>query len=526
MEEDKKIKENKRKLNDSIRRIIVVASIGLAVISSYTTAKGLSEYVFKDVFWQAMVVSIAIQGGLFVLNLNLLGYIKKSRLIIPLWIILLGMSCSFSYVYISEQVYPNELYREDANRILTEESIECCEILETYTTSYSASLLEDMEEFIFIIESEEKEESNNLSDKELESLKIVVEEINISEVTETDILEFIITINERLKFLNQKIFSSESDGVTKITMKEAIEELQDTKNVLESIKGKIQESQALEITKLNEERERLKNGGFDTSSQTYINLNIANQKREEKIDLMQLLLSKVEIKIQDMDNMISQFENESNYVINVTVQTIKEELIKSEPNLDTIQGCMDDLSVIVLQEKSEDIISSYRDFIKSVEVYKELLEKEENIKELYDELTKVLGSEEITGENLRTKWSDLLKRIRILFIELPKSQELMMDKENDATIEDNLWFEDKREEKLEFLSEIERRYFSDMNNLERAWILLTNHKYNTMAIYSFIFAVLLDAIGALMGIFLYVLENKDSQKKHTWFLSRGIQNKL
>ena len=53
--------------------------------------------------------------------------------------------------------------------------------------------------------------SDILSEQEIQSLKIVLEEIQMLEVTETDIVEFITTINGRLQFLKQQMFSSQEE---------------------------------------------------------------------------------------------------------------------------------------------------------------------------------------------------------------------------------------------------------------------------------------------------------------------------
>lgn len=117
------IKYQKEK-HAKLRKLLSTAALSAALISWYTTANGLNKYVFSHL-WQAYVISAALQGALFTLSIKgieiimqLKGVWKKGAFCVP-WILLLASSSIFRYIYISGDVYPDTLLREDAQRILS-----------------------------------------------------------------------------------------------------------------------------------------------------------------------------------------------------------------------------------------------------------------------------------------------------------------------------------------------------------------------------------------------------------------------
>lgn len=128
-------------------RIVKVAAFCFALVSWLATGQGLYEYVFRDRYVQAILISFGIQAILFVLNLRLPAYFKKigertpadqrehriyhfgakkgqpkttfkwnfwQRLIAFFYVIVLLSSSFFSFVYITNFVYADTKYI-DAN---------------------------------------------------------------------------------------------------------------------------------------------------------------------------------------------------------------------------------------------------------------------------------------------------------------------------------------------------------------------------------------------------------------------------
>lgn len=109
--------------NQKLKSILSTSALSVALISWGTTANGLYVYVF-DYFWQAYIMSAALQGVLFALSIkgiDLFFQFKKvyeKGLLIVIWILLLGASSTFSYVYISRTVYSDKELEDDAKRVL------------------------------------------------------------------------------------------------------------------------------------------------------------------------------------------------------------------------------------------------------------------------------------------------------------------------------------------------------------------------------------------------------------------------
>ena len=66
-EEEKKNKKGQKSNSKSIRKLFASAALGTAVISWLATATGLNHFVFHT-YWQALILSGAIQGPLFALS--------------------------------------------------------------------------------------------------------------------------------------------------------------------------------------------------------------------------------------------------------------------------------------------------------------------------------------------------------------------------------------------------------------------------------------------------------------------------
>lgn len=128
-------------------RIVKVAAFCFALVSWLATGQGLYEYVFRDNYVQAILISFGIQAILFVLNLRLPAYFNKigeltpadqrehriyhsgakkgqpkstfkwnfwQRLIAFFYVLVLLSSSFFSFVYITNFVYADTKYI-DAN---------------------------------------------------------------------------------------------------------------------------------------------------------------------------------------------------------------------------------------------------------------------------------------------------------------------------------------------------------------------------------------------------------------------------
>ena len=99
--------------------LLQAAVIFLAVVSFFTTANGMKEYIFRENGAIAYTASTAIQGILLALSMNLPGYLRgiwmrKWNVAVRCFMILMALLltgvaifCSswFSYIYIAEVIH-------------------------------------------------------------------------------------------------------------------------------------------------------------------------------------------------------------------------------------------------------------------------------------------------------------------------------------------------------------------------------------------------------------------------------------
>ena len=91
--------------------ILRIATIILAVVSWWSTAQGMADYVFQEK-WQAYLASLGVQGILLGLNfylptfwMNTMGSCSKRTVLASLSLVTLCCSSVFTYIFISGYAY-------------------------------------------------------------------------------------------------------------------------------------------------------------------------------------------------------------------------------------------------------------------------------------------------------------------------------------------------------------------------------------------------------------------------------------
>lgn len=99
--------------------IMRIATVLLAIVSWWSTAQGMKQFVFEEE-WQANIASLAIQGILLSLNFYLPDILKQFKKgggkagFLFFTAVVLSCSSIFSYIYIANYAYTNE---KDTNNI-------------------------------------------------------------------------------------------------------------------------------------------------------------------------------------------------------------------------------------------------------------------------------------------------------------------------------------------------------------------------------------------------------------------------
>lgn len=503
-----------------IRSILVSASLALAIISSYTTAKGVSQYLF-DIWWQAMLFSVAIQSGLFVINLKLCEFVDRTKWVLLLWVGLIVISSWFSYVYISELVYPEALYAEDADRVLTEESVGYLDELSTYMDNYELYLLKNIESFVSLDIVVTAQDATEEIQKELEAINNLGEAI---EFPEWD-------MSEGESGSAERILNSANEVLLTLTMiestekKDILEVLNMTQISIESYIKEVERNYETVKSALDLERDRLKEGFHNTDSETYIALNAANRAREQEVRRYDALYGELNLRLELIKKHSERVQEIESYQIDNALSAIQKEILNAMPDIEVLNANIEPLKGIFLEGDNTKHITNLKSYVRSVEKYGEiqgLLEELESLRNEINENVVVTNinddsSVESTGVDyknaLKNKWTSILIKLKGFYARLPEKQDdTILGINNDAYIAYDAIEDINRVDEIKAISKLERLYFGGLNDFELAVKRFTL-RYNMMAILSGIFAFALDALGALFGVFIHRNELKAREKE-------------
>ncbi len=494
-----------------VRKNLSVAATGLALVSWYTTANGLHDFVFNN-WWQAAIISGAIQITLFVLNLKLAAYISKNKWgVLPLWAICLFASSTFSYVYISSAIYKDSLYYSDADRIMQENISELTLQVDEHIENNVAYYKNYAEIYCSAFVDIKFEGDNSTSDinklldayiKTLENSKLYVD----NDTTATWAVQTLrAVIND-----NNAVYTDEEISSLLITF----ESVKSSFDYLHTI---TKEDHDHKKDMWDKNSERLKQYS-DFQDAEFKALQEQNNELKKDIEILSEKLTNINNIILDPETYTKNLYTQSNNAIN-KIESVRKNLLlemnKDKPDETTIKNCLNTIYDAIIQQNSSEgsiEINNYYTFKNTVLQYLKFLELQTDINMIMDSLknSHLTGQDNKLINDWKNDWYKILNNLRDVIQSCPTSDILTL--EGSSTNEsENIWLKDntlpsannfKREKMLTYISEIERKYLSDMNAIERSLNLLIS-KYKYMAWFSLISAILLDLTGTLIGIFLY-----------------------
>lgn len=493
-------RKNKAKLNSeniAVRKLLASAALATAIISWIATAQGLHEYVF-DHYWQAAIISGAIQGTLFAFSVNAISLIKKLNSIgkwamIALWVILLFSSSIFSYVYISKTVYSEKLLMEDANRILVQKCQEMYFALDEILNLQKTDVENQLSEYIKMLGGSES--NVTLSEDSKKLIERVIDKIK--EFENKNVKEVPVNIMILLEKLKSGTYVSNDVDTLKEVVKVEITEVESLINKFEVEKENIQ----TDINNINERLETFSN----VSSQAYENLLQDLKEKEEKRD-------EYFEKIQNLNDYKGELEN-CNNVVNAIENTEEKRLYDEALNLrkymneeilnvEEIQKSAENVYNILLENNasaSDERLSGYRNFYNHISTYKIVMQSKQKINVEIENLYEYSDDSEKTIEHWRKK----LKSLQEISKEVP-------DEYFDAYSKKY-----SKNRIIEQTANLDRVYLSDLNDFELAWTLLFNsvHTYKILLIFSLLFAFGIDLFSFGAGCLLYFIKKVEKDAK-------------
>lgn len=497
------------------RKNLSLAATGLALVSWYTTAHGLLEFVFHN-WWQAAIISGAIQITLFILNLKLISYIKNNRWgVLPLWIACLTASCTFSYVYISSAIYNDSLYYSDADRVIeekiTEMSLQVNEYISNNIT-YNKNIMEQycstladlniayisssdasaiLDGYINLLKSNDLHKMKDPT--MMQSIQLLENVIQVfpADYSDQDIQSAINNISSIKKYFNDYL----------------------------SVTDKLREDEFQMWQKINKRLEQYPH----FQDPEFIELQQQNTERGEYINSLDSKIVYIKTAINTTNNSIEglkrEQQNNSGNKITSAKQNLLLEMNKDSPDLDRIEFYANQIyEAIISQNISNESfeIKDYYKFKNAVSQYRTFQGLKSEIENSIESLDNprigfTLNETNIHDESelhtWKNNWYEILHNLKNIIRSCPLPNELTTIPD-DADVTESIQLivypfdEFSSETMITTISEIERSYLADLNIIEKTLNLLVT-KYKYMAWFSLFSAILLDLIGTLIGIFLY-----------------------
>lgn len=166
-----KLNQDEQAQEGSNTYLLQMAVIFLAVVSFFTTANGMKEYIFRENGVIAYTASAAIQGILLALSMNLPGYLRgiwmrKWNVVIRCFMIFMALLltgiaifCSswFSYIYIAEVIHKDS-WGTDSELLVQQTYRTQLYDARDYAHTYRLYLEESMGDHIMQLEEQAREQ--------------------------------------------------------------------------------------------------------------------------------------------------------------------------------------------------------------------------------------------------------------------------------------------------------------------------------------------------------------------------------
>lgn len=511
-----------------LRKILSTAALSVALISWYTTANGLHQYVF-DNLWQAYVISAALQGALFALSIKgveiFLDFKAGKKLLLGItWACLLVSSSIFSYVYISRDVYSDKLLCEDAHRIFStycltknyELDAAADELLHGSEDSNDKGIVDSMVVYAgqLAVLGNGVDLSEGGNDEKLETLKaslIKYRNVNDSENTNEYVdTSFLITQIEHL-----------------LTGKYTSQDIVDTRNEIQhldnSLNGKIEEKENEEAGKRQDTdkyQSRLESY-TNTEIQAFGDLTEKNDEVLDDIDNINSLIEKLKMEQDDIrraSSILDSIENSMGSALYNQVLQLRSALNAEKVQVGDVRQIAEEIYNVLLNNNIVDSrFEGYPGFLNNVTRYDAVTKAQASIEMEIEALYNLKSVYELIYESSENVPEDCVSENsindnKIFYMETWRSywqEHLNSLKRNVKMLRTGGLDEALISDLIAEMEKKERLYLSDLNDFERAWELLWGeHSYKASLKFSFVFSFGIDLFSVFMSIMLYILKEK------------------
>ena len=513
------IPKTRRKRNPTIE-LLTTAALALALVSWLATANGLSRYVFTGkAYWQAVIISMAIQGALFALSIKgptlILSNGRGNRayrvfrviFVFFIWIVAMVASFTFSYVYISSYVYPNTLLMQDAQGILSADSLSKCYELRAINDGALEGRQEDMDAYITYLAAS-GESAGSLTGESDEELLGIIQ--SLGDFDDTELI---------CNLLGQMVDGSITSDYREV--------LADSINALLEATAEVRNNRLEDLDNLrsnyNSNATRL--ASFrNTNDETYLDL----LKKQDDLDSQMKVLNAEIASLEKEKSILSQAstavqlsERSLESTLDTKVKELRELMNEIDIHADTeaILKCAGEIYDTLIENNvssGDSRLAKYPEFKTSVKNFAALTAVSSAINAEINALTDTNNSvsnipysiSEADGIDATWSayWSQRLTAIQDIIERMIEGGAFTAVGEDEITIT-------TATEMIKQLTAYRRMYLSDLNDFERATSLLSkDHEYKTLLYFSGGFAIFLDFFAFLIGWLIYFI-TRDSTKK-------------
>lgn len=516
-ENSAKTKIPKKKSNSNITGITIirVAAFAFAIVSWKATADGLSEYIFGT-GWQPALISFAIQSILFVFNLKLPFYFEKigsidhmrqrrkyhvgskrgqekpkykftkfQKVIVTFYIVVLGSSSFFSFVYICNYVvYEHQTGYVDDNAVLT---------------SAYREIVNDTYDFI---------------DEDTKAMQILASNL-LGELQEKYPAETVSDGADKVASRQElEIAVTEAQDAYEI----AEEEYNTAKEALTAIQSEMESyAESRNATTWHDRQDNWQSKYDDAKRESGEISKEVNGKKETYEAAKQALTEK--------KNELNNYKDSKETVISNFLL----EMLKSNPSADDLEKYISELNERIVElGKEGNVVDNYSELVErtqslSVVVKDYLILRKYSERDSDEYISNAIDDTGIPDPRTKTfeddyvswkeGWQIKLSNLENLIQELPKFSENEKNKLNGTIVNLDLLEEYNPNEKMNTLDQLYRDKISDINVIEKAVNLLKG-KYRFSACFSLALAIFFDVSSLLSGLFIYGIRKKKSPKEN------------
>lgn len=508
-------------LNMSMKGMVDVlrlCTVLLAVVSFWSTAQGMTNYVFSEK-WQAYAGSLAIQGILLGLNFSfptfwhLISSVWKKMGLIIMTIVVLCCSSWFSFIFIVEHVY-GQSWDVESRLLIQSTYRKQLYAANDYANNYKVQLADDLAQQIMDLYAQAKE----LADDEFKITNTIEWEKERDIYTDNDFA----ARSEMLTIINAVEAASEENA--SVNEKERaieiiIEMRSGLQNACDSFSQRIQDAN-VNITAANENVQAAQRSlNMATEETDRASLIAAVESAQGYLESQQEMLRQLQEQLTDYQEAVGRVQiyeinlgllsGGSGNLISASLKGIQQELFHENPNLDYLETQAVDVFQVLQNtvdasvsegEKYQELLNNMNCFITDLRVYSIMTGVTESFDILIEELRN--SSEDLVSANTEWKeeWSQRLDGLKSQIAALPAY----------SGTEHKELLDYDRALASDMLDEMIRLYIADHNAAQQGIIYLFS-PYWELALFSLILAFFLDIAAFITGMFIEVIEQKKEE---------------